>query len=449
MKHVIVIGAGIAGIATALKLAENGYKVSVFETKFKPGGRVYSLRDNTTGEIIDNGQHIISGAYESFLEVLKKLGTEDLFKPQKSLRVAYADNFGKKHTLDTGTLPGKAGLILGFLSFDLLSLVSKYSVLRFIIRLSIGKIKAKDMNCLELLKFEKQNQQAIEFFWTPLIISALNDKPENVSAQLLVNVLLKAFFAKHDFSKLLLPSSDLSELLLPFESKLKSLGSEVYCNTKVNKVYIKDQKIEYIEYNDSDKISADYYVSALNPKAISKIFELTQSNQYIHELINFTKSIEYSAIANIYFWLDKHIKTEDFTALIGTNTHWIFNRRNFVRCDDEITRKYPGMINLTISGANHLLQIPADELADLCFAELQTNMPEFANTRILHYKVIKDKFATFKATPDIEKNRPSGITPIDNFYLAGDWTYTGLPATIESAALSGIDIASKIISKTQ
>jgi len=447
LKRVIVIGAGIAGIASALELAEQGYKVSVFETKFKPGGRVYSFQDNSTGEIIDNGQHIITGAYDNFLTILKKLGTDKLFKPQKSLLVTFADRLGKKHTLDTGKLPGKAGLMLGFLNFDLLSLSSKYSVLRFIIRLNFSKINAKDKNCLELLKFEKQTNQAIEFFWTPLIISALNDKPENVSAKLLVNILLKAFFANHNYSKLILPTSDLSKILTPFESKMKSLGGEVYFNTKVNKVLIKDNKIESIELNNSQRISADYYISSLNPKAIPKIFEFTQSNIFIAKLINFTQSLEYSAIINIYLWLDRHIKTEDFTALLGTNTQWIFNRRNFVGCDAEITRKYPGMINLTISGANHLLQKPAEELAQSCFNELSTNIPEFANTKIIHFKVIKDKFATFKATPEIEMNRPSGITPIDNFYLAGDWTNTGLPATIESAALSGLNVATKIVAK--
>lgn len=448
MKDVIVIGAGIAGISAALELAEKGFKVRVFETKFNPGGRVYSLRDNTTGEIIDNGQHIISGAYQNFLTIVKKLGTENLFKSQKALRVTYADRLGKKHTLDTGKLPGKAGLAFGFLKFDLLSLSSKYSVLRFILKLNLGIINAKDKNCLEFLKSEKQTNQAIEYFWTPLIISALNDKPENVSAKLLVNILVKAFFANNNYSKLILPTCDLSSILTPFESKMKSLGSDVHFNSKVNKIFIEDDKVKYVILNDSQRISADYYILALNPKSISKLFNLTKSNSYIEKLINFTQSLEYSAIINIYFWLDKHIQTEDFTALIGTNTHWVFNRRNFVCNGEEIIRKYPGMINLTISSAEHLLQIPSDELAQSCFNELISNMPEFAKANILHYKVIKDKFATFKATPEIEKNRPSGMTPIDNFYLAGDWINTGLPATIESAAFSGLDVACNITANT-
>ena len=175
-----------------------------------------------------------------------------------------------------------------------------------------------------------------------------------------------------------------------------------------------------------------------------QLYRLVSETQK-EEDFGYLKEFSYSSIINIYYWVDKNIKTSDFVALLGVRAQWLFNRRNFVTVPSDIKEQYPGLINVTISSANEFSDISSEELVAETFAEVQRCIPAFADVKILHHKVIKEKFATFSAGPKIEKIRPLHKTSIKRLFIAGDWTNTGLPATIESASNSGKATAQEII----
>ena len=155
------------------------------------------------------------------------------------------------------------------------------------------------------------------------------------------------------------------------------------------------------------------------------------------------KDYKSSSIISMYLWLDKNISENNFTGMIGTKTQWVFNRRNICEADKSIIEKYPGHLTLTISGANDIIDSEQETLVMECFKEVKTAFKSDAN--LLAWKVIKEKRATFIASPGMEETRLSQQTPIDKLFLAGDWTATGLPATLEGAAFSGVLAAESVI----
>jgi squalene-associated FAD-dependent desaturase len=438
-QKIIIIGAGVAGLTAAVNLAGSGYPVSVLEARPNIGGRMFSVRDNVSGEMIDNGQHLLSAAYSEFLSVLEKLGTSVYLKRTKGLSINFADVQGQNYSLNTSLFRGNSGVLAGLLKFNALSFASKLNLISFFLKLKTKKLKFDDLSCFDLFKREHQSDEVIKIFWEPLTLAVLNNNPRNVAASLLVEVLERAFFAGGGASELLLPLIDLSVLLQPAFQWLERNGGEIKLRTKVRKIIIEDGKACGVELQNNEKISADSIISTVPPHILMKL--LPENEKLIRNLSDF----EYSTIINVYYWLDKHIETPDFTALIGTNSQWLFNRRNFVAVDGEIRLKYPGMINITISGANSLADMPSETIADECFSELKQCIPAFAGCQILHSRVIKDKFATVSLDTAAERRRPGAESGVKGLYLAGDWTNTKLPATIESAAISGKKAADYVL----
>jgi squalene-associated FAD-dependent desaturase len=440
---VTIIGAGIAGISAAIELAQAGFSVRIIEAKNSIGGRIYSIIDPVTCEMIDNGQHALVGAYNHFIDILDILGTRKFLKSQDSLKVDFVNQLSEKFQLNFGLLPGKFGVLLGFLKFNLLNTKSKYYLISFILKLQFGFNNYVDLTALNWLRVNWQTQESIDNFWSPFIYATLNQSPEIASASLLFEVLKRTFFAGSDASRLILSTKDLSSLLEPFVDWFdKRNGDIIFANPAI-KIFTSESKIKNIELKSGDKVESDFYVLCTQPHAAYKLLPDEVKNEKYFS--NF-KEFNYSTIINIYFWLDKEIKSNDFYALIGgTTAQWVFNRRNFIEVPDDQKNKYPGHLNITISGANQYNDISSKELAEKCFNELKHAFPELSRLSILHSKVIRDRKATFIADPATERIRPNNSTPLANLFVAGDWTDTDLPATIEGAAISGIMAARKII----
>jgi len=152
------------------------------------------------------------------------------------------------------------------------------------------------------------------------------------------------------------------------------------------------------------------------------------------EQFNFFDEWEYSSVLSIYLWYDGDIFDFDFIGVIDSPIHWIFNRREIF---ENQNNKYTNLLSIVISSANELINLNNKQIIDLIQNELASILPEIKNRNLLHSKIIKEKFATLKIDKSVEKSRPNNNTNFSNLFIAGDWTNTDLPATIESAALSG------------
>lgn len=445
-KKVIIIGCGVAGISAAINLVQNGFCVEIFESKNFPGGRVYSVFDQKIGIEHDNGQHILSGAYSEFLNILKFLGTDNLIRKQKNLRVVFSYPEPERDVLDGSPFNGRFGLLWGLLKLKKIKLKSKITITKLFIKLLFNGLKSQNLNVKEFLQENCQTDEAIKKFWEPMTLATLNASIESAPAVLLIEVLNRAFFAEKETSRLIFPIVGLSGLLDPFLQWLTNNDGQIHFGESITKIMISDNKVNAIETKSGKVYFADYYISTVQPNSLQKILS---NSGFDSPEFSYLKYFEFSTIISIYLWLDKELQGIDFSAMIGTNAQWLFNRSVILKKIKQPDNNILGHIALTISAGEDLVSISADELADLCFEEVKICFPELNGAKILHKKVLKDRFATVKLTSENIKLRPETETTVRNLFLAGDWTNTGLPATIESAAISGKKASMMILDKSK
>lgn len=438
-KNIIIIGAGISGISAAMKLAKQGYNISVYESNAYIGGRARSFSDNSSGDIIDNGQHLLSGAYTNFLEILRELNTDKYLSYDKSMLVHFADEHGWD-ILDATSLPGRAGMVCGLMRMKRLSFESKITMLKFFLKTAFGMTIPGTLSAKELLMKNSQTEEAIERFWEPLILATLNSSIIIAPASLLNTVIKKAFVVSKKTSRLLLPSAGLSELLKPFESWLASSGGSLHLKSGIKEIEIEKGKVVGVR-TAAGIIKSDVVVAAVPPHSLAGILPDKFCCEKLYKLAN---SFQYSPIISIYLWFDRPFFNQKFAAMLGTESQWLFNRNAICKVLGS-NQYFPGRYSITISGANHLIDKSPGEIVEIAIRDLNKIFPESKKAKLLHGKVIKEKRATVLIDYQIEKTRPGAATNIEGLYIAGDWINTSLPATLESAALSGVLAANEIM----
>lgn len=430
MQTVVVIGGGVAGVAAAVHAARSGAHVVLVEERPYLGGRARSFVDRTTGDVIDNGQHLMMGCYTDFLAMAKELGADHYFIKQPALRVRFVDADGSSDLLNAGYLPGKAGVALGMLLLRSIPLRDRLAALRFAVRLDLGRIRTAGETCKELLTRERQSATMITRFWEPIVLATLNARLDEADAGLLVNVLRLAFFGGAESSKLYLPSRGLSVYTDPLPAWLAERGGRVLLSTSVDRLVWDADKVTQVVLSSGEELSVDRVVCAIPPRPLRRLLEASPGIEYR------PPDLQYSPIVSVYLWYDKQWMTDDLVAMLGTTIQWVFDRRAITEADVGVVRAYPGHVALTVSAGDHLVDMSADDIVALCERELRTAFPAMSNSILLHSRVIKERQATLLATPAANVLRPSHLS-IGNITFAGDWTQTGLPATLEGAARSG------------
>ena len=432
-QSVTIIGGGIAGLSAAVFLAQKDFKVKLYEGSPKFGGRAYSFYDKEKKMFFDNGQHIFAGWYSNTFEYLKLIGSYDKLNFQKELEVNFISEDKKIHKLKCPDTSPPMNLIMGLLKFDALKWKDKFA-LNSIKKLLKGEyeFETKFDNAGSLLKGIKQTDNLIKYFWEPFILAVFNTRPEKVSVEVFLNVIRLGFVEK-DNSALVIPDTDLNELLIDKAlNYLKRSNSEVYLNKRIKQVVINEQtdnmKVENILTEDNEKIYSDYFISAVPFFTFKKLFseEIYYQNNFKSELIMA------SSIVSVHIFTEEKIPDEmiphnsfGMTGLIGTIVQWIFRRGD----------KH---LSLVISGADDLqiTDMSNEEIYKICIKDLNNTIKDFNKVRISGYKVIKEKRATFIPDTESLKYRPKQKTVYENLFVAGDWTDTGMPATIESAVTS-------------
>lgn len=430
-QPIVIIGGGWAGIAAAVQAIERGRRVVLVEERPYLGGRARSFVDRTTGEVIDNGQHLMMGAYTHALQTIERLETISKLRRQPALHVRFAEPGGHTDVLNAAAfgLQGKIGVALGIMRLRRVSLRGRLAAMRFAIRLQLGWVDPVGKTCLQLLREERQPADVVTRLWEPIILATLNAPMHSAAATLLTTVLSRAFFGGSDASALLIPTDGLSAFIEPLQERIRYHGGDVFVSTSVDAIHVADGRATGVTLSDGRTIPVDGIVCAVPPRALARIAGAPDVE---------LPDMSFSPIVSIYLWYDKAWMDDDFVAVLGTTVQWIFNRRAMVTAAAEHVARYPGHVALTISAGSALVDRPAEEIIAACDTELRTVFSAMNGASLLHGIVIKEKAATFLSTPDVEPRRPHAQTTISNVVLAGDWTATTLPATIEGAAQSGV-----------
>lgn len=425
----LVIGGGIAGISAALRLSAKGKKVLLVEASGRLGGRAGSVSDKKSGELLDTGQHVMTGAYKDFFKLLDFLGIRDKARPQDALRVEFRQPGRSGYVLDTSFLPGKAGMIGGMIKMKGLSISSKLRAISLLAKLNSTVSFTEGLTVLEFLSKEKQTPEMIHKFWEPLVLATLNSSLDKVAASLFITVMKEAFFSDKDNARLYFAALDMGSFFDRTGSILEDKGGKLLLEKKASEIIIDKGLAAGVKLSSGEVYYAESVISALPPFMLKNLIP-----DIFSEKFNYLEKFIYSPIISIYLWYGRDPELPIFTALTGTKVHWVFNRRAILEKSEVV---YPGSLSLTISAADKMAAMPAKQIIDIALKELSGLFHELNGYKPVHWKISRENKATVLLTPESLKLRPLPVTAIPGLYLAGDWTDTGLPATIESAAKSG------------
>lgn len=429
----------MAGIAAAVTLADAGHAPLLIESRPYIGGRARSFLHPASGDEIDNGQHLMMGCYRSTFGLLERLGTRDLVEVEPSLRVEFRDRAGKRTLLDAPRiLPSPLDVLAGMLRMPGIDLRERLALLRLGSSVALGRPRPLETVAGYLDRLG-QTRRLRERLWDPLVIATLNTPPDLASAGLFVEVMRRAFLGRGDDSHLAFPIAGLSRLLEPARDYIESRGGSVITGAAILAIE-RDEDGFTIHLKERQPIVTRHIVSALPERSLRR---LAEPDARLGSALPPAGTFAYAPIVSLYLWYDAPLGAfPKFAAMTGTAVQWVFNRRTIVGGENGV---HPGLLSCTISAAFEESMARGDAIAAMADGELRGAFPEMGSVRLADALVVKEKHATFLATPATERLRPGKRTAVRGFYLAGDWTATGLPGTIEGAVTSGVAAARALI----
>jgi squalene-associated FAD-dependent desaturase len=418
-SKIAIIGAGVSGLSAAVALVGRGFRnITIFEARKEAGGRTRSYFDPTTGDTLDNGQHLLLGCYSSTLKYLQAIGSDHLLQ-RTPLSIRFHE-VGRE-TAPIFQIPPDSqppvNLLAGLWSSHLLTTREKFAATRLGLAIEASSAKHfENLTCEEFFLKLHQPASLIKKLWAPIVLATINASVEQASAILFVNVFREAFMSGHEASELLIPSVGLSELLIdPAMELLKKNGVTIQLSTAVRAIEEQDDTIRIVMDGASEDFDEIIYgaqpADALPAKVKASI-----------------PLFEYSPIVNAFFWLDKEIFSTPVHSFLGTTLQWAFPRPSM---------RFSQRLALTVSAADSLATKTNEEIRDILWADLCNTVPKVRDAQLVHSQIIREKRATPLFTASLQQNRPGTATCIGRLWLAGDIVQNGLPATIEGAVRNG------------
>jgi len=440
-----IIGAGFAGLSAAVRLARRGARVIVLEARSRLGGRATAFHDRETGELVDNGQHVLLGCYTATFEFLREIGAEQNVSRQLQLRATMIDADGVRSRLECPRLPAPLHLLAGVCEWDALSWRDRVALLRMStpLRLAVkqaraaarashgvspaGRIAASPGETVEnWLIRNGQTPRLREMLWEPLALAALNQPPAGAAAPVFARVLAEMFGGDADASAIVLPAKPLHLMYAePARSFIERCGGAV--RTGVSARLHREPSGAIAVLAGEDVIEPTSVISAVPWFAIGELFD--QPPRELAEILQRARDMASCPIVTVNLWFDRRVIDEPFVGLPGRVMQWVFDKRT-------VFGGNASHLSLVSSGAEEIVRKSNDELIAIAREELIRSLPAARDAHLMRSTVVREPRATFSLAPG-QPRRPGTATPLDTFVLAGDWVDTGLPATIESAVRSG------------
>ena len=440
--EVIVVGGGVAGLAAATRLAEAGTRVLVLEARGQLGGRATAFVDRDTGELVDNGQHVLFGCYRETFAMLRRIGADAKIRVQPTLEVPYLDLQGRRSLMRCPAWPSPLHLLGGVLGWNALRWTERLQVLRvghalMNARKAVdrGEVARAAGTVADWLDRHGQTGRLREWLWEPLAVAALNQAPEEASAEPFVTVLGHMFGSDPRAASIALPLTPLHEMYaLPAQRYIEARGGEVRLNS-LSRIRVEGDRVVGVEVRGA-RIDTQAVIAAVPWFGLASLFQ--GDGESLARMVSDASAMDSKAIVTVNLWYDRPVMDETFVGLPGRQMHWVFDKR-------QAFGERASHLSLVASGADDLVGLDQDALVSLAAREVAAAIPGARDAVLLRGTVIREKRATFSLAAG-QPRRPGVRTPISNLFLAGDWIDTGLPGTIESAALAGHLAASALLS---
>ncbi len=448
-RPIAVIGGGLAGLSAALDLADSGASVVLFEQRPFAGGKAYSFQDPLHHVTLDNGQHITMRCCTSFQAFLERLGCADMVEYQPHLEVAVIDpssegrhvsviasrrlgiveRFGRR----LGQTPAPLQMLSSLVTFEHLSVADKSRLaLAFepIRRMTLSQRRVIDrISFGQWLRDHHQSEAVIERFWDLIVLPTCNDRSDDVSAAQAVQVFQDGFCRDPQGADIGLFRRGLGEVAETAVLALQARGVRCEFGSAVRQMLISDRRIEAVRWGRTGRMDVSGVILALPPhRALSVLPVAWRGREPFWRL----GQHDVSPIINLHMQWDRAVMRRDFVASLDLDAQFIFNRSQLHGWDTP-----PHWITVSLSGAHDLVDRPQREIVARVEAAVRRSLRRTEGAALLATRVVKESEATFRSRPGMGAHRVGPRTPIENLYLAGAWTGTDWPATMESAVRSG------------
>ena len=432
---VAVVGGGLAGLAAGCVLAESGFHVTLFERRPFLGGRASSYEHPATGEVVDNCQHVLFKLCTNLIAFYKQIGIEDRIRWFDSM--TFIEPGGRQSLLRPSSLPAPLQVAPSFLGFKFLSACDKLALTGALSVLILRTPQDDGSSFQDWLRRHHQTPAAIERFWKPVLVSALSEDLDRISVPYAAQVFRESMKSR-DARLMGIPTVPLTNLYDGAKNYISARGGEVRMRAGVQAIqaYAAGPRIRI---GDSEE-QFDYAVLAVPFDSLAKLLpDLPQSKPLRGQLDKF----QTSPITGVHFWFDRQITELPHAVLLDRTIQWMFHK-SMLLGDSGFNNSAPSYVELVISSSKSLINKSRQEIIDLALAELREFFPAAREANLVKATVIKELNATFSPLPGIDRYRPTSETALPRIFLAGDWTATGWPATMEGAVRSGYIAAERI-----
>ena len=439
---VAVVGGGLAGLAAACALADAGKRVVLLERRPYVGGRASSYEHPGTGEVVDNCQHLLLGSCTNLIDFYGRLGVQE--KISWFDRFTFLEPGGRRSQLQPGWLPAPLHNTFGFLTARAFSVADKLAIARVMLSLLRGVPEDTQENFANWLERHGQTRGAVDRFWRPLMHSALNDDLDRLSVHYAGLVIRASFLSSARGGAMGFSSLPLSELYHHAVGYIEARGGTVLLRTSAESFVCDAATHRWTVTAQGASVNAEDVILALPFEATRKLLPtLPAMDGVANPLAEQIGHFEHSPITGVHLWFDRKITDFPHAVLLDTTMQWMFNKTLLqpgTRAKDE-----GDYLELVVSASKSLVPMQRQEIVDLALADLALFFPAVRQAKLLKATVVKEVRATFCVTPGLDAHRPKSETVWPGIFLAGDWTATGWPSTMEGAVRSGYLAAEALV----
>ena len=430
-KTVTVIGGGVAGMSAACALAEVGLRVQLVERRGYLGGRASSYLHPGAGEVIDNCQHVLFGCCTNLAGFYRRIGVADQIHWTSEMTMI--EPGGRRSKLGPSFLPAPLHGLPRLMSAHAFTFADKIAVGRAFGALMLPVSENSTESLGAWLKRHGQTKGALDRFWRLVIASALNADIDSIALQYAAKVIRELFMNSAFAGSMGMSTVPLSQLYTGAAEYLTEHGSRILLNANVESAEWDEESFQWSVNTRNGVLLSDFLVLAMPFEATAKLLPNLPPVDGADALAEQLERHEPWPICSVHLWFDREITELDHAVLLDREIHWMYNKGRL-----QPWRKLQGSyVELVVSASRTFAALGREEAIALAVRELGEFFPAVASAKLEKAVLVKEMRATFGVPPGIDAARPTSVSPWQNCFLAGDWTATGWPSTMESAARSG------------
>jgi squalene-associated FAD-dependent desaturase len=433
---IAIAGGGLAGLAAACALSDSNFRVTLFERRPYLGGRASSYEHPGTGEVVDNCQHVLFRVCTNLVEFYRRIAVEDKIRWYDAM--TFIEPGGRASVMHASPLPAPLHTAPSFLRFPFLDANDKLAISRAIAALTLTGQPDTGRSFLDWCHRHGQTTNAIERFWKPILVSALSEDLDLIAISYAAQVVresMKSPEARH----MGVPTIPLTELYNRAGDYICARHGEIRLRTSLESFFPEAPQV-CIRTSEGEG-NYDYLILALPFENLDRVLPQTPEASPLRENLS---HFEHSPITGIHLWFDRQITDLDHAVLLNRTVQWLFHKsrllqrdRNNNALENRTSASEGSYVELVVSSSKSLIEKSRAEIVDLALKEVREFFPAARSANLVKSTVIKEVHATYSPRPGIDAYRPPQSTAWPRVFLAGDFTATGWPATMEGAVRSG------------